>query len=139
MFWGLFNQRGHSIFETILTVSIVGGGLFGGMSVMQNTTLVSQNGDMSTVGGELANESMESILADKEFMGYGIVAAENYPSEELAAPFSGFTRTVTVTEVSLSDLTTPQVGSGVKKVEVTVNWGNSDDEKVQLMTLLGDY
>lgn len=139
MFLGFFNQRGHSIFETVLSVSIVAGGLLGGMSVMQNSTLTSQNGDRATVGGELASESMESILADKEFLGYGVVAAENYPNEELAAPFSGFTRTVTVTEVSLSDLTTPQVGSGVKKVAVTVDWGDGDDEKVQLMTLLGDY
>lgn len=139
MFWGFFNQRGHSIFETILAVSIMASGLLGGMSVMQNSTLTSQSGDRATVGGELANESMESILADKEFLGYGAVAVENYPSEELAEPFSGFTRTVTVTEVSLTDLTTPQAGSGVKKVEVTVGWGDSDDEKVQLMTLLGDY
>lgn len=139
MFLGFLNCRGHSILENILTTLILSCGLLGGMSVMQNSTLAALNGNMSTVGAELANESMESILADREFMGYGVVANQNYLSGELGAPYSGFTRTVTITEVSESDLTTPQLGSGLKKVEVTVDWGDGADEQVQVVTLLGDY
>lgn len=88
------------------------------------------------MGTQLASDSMESILADKEFMGYGVVADQNYPSEDLD---HGFTRTVSVMEVDPADLTTPQMGSGLKKVEVTIDWGDHDNEKVELMTLLGDY
>lgn len=123
--------------EGTFSTMLLAVGLLGGMAVMQNVTATTMNGDMNSIAIQLANEKIEEVMADKSFQGYNVVADENYPGEELEAPYQGFSRNVTVTEVNSGDLTTEEVGSGLKKVDVTVSWGNGDS--VTVNSMVGDY
>lgn len=134
----ILNQKGFTILESILTTALVAVGLMGGMLTMQNATLNTVNGDMNTVATQLASEKVDVIMADKSYNGYEFVSAENYPTEDLTAPYN-MDRTVTVTEVNAEDLNTPEIGSGVKKVAVTVSWGEKDNQSVTMISLVSNY
>lgn len=129
-------QRGFGLLEVVLSTMILSVGLLGGFMVIQNATARSVQGDMNTLATGLANDKMEDVLADKEFKGYGYLEAENYPAEDLD---HGFTRIVDVVEVDPQDLQTPVSGSGLKRIEVTVDWGDEAAETVKISTLLTDY
>lgn len=131
------NQKGFSILESILSTVILAVALMGGMMVMQNATANTVNGDMSSVATQLASEKVDMILADKAYQGYEYVDATNYQSEDLTQPYQ-MDRTVSITEVSADDLSTPETGSGVKKVAVTVTWGTQDYQTVTLTSLVSD-
>lgn len=136
----LKESGGFSLLENILATVLVAIGLMGGLLALQNSTLHTVNSDLSSIATQLANEKVEAILADKEYLGYDYLVAEsNYPTEQLADDLSGFERTVTIMEVSAEDMTTPEEGSGVKKVNVVVNWGNKDYQTVSVTTLVTDY
>jgi len=134
----LRNTGGYTVIETILTAVILGTALLGGMMVMQNATANTVNNDFNTVATQLANEKVEIIIADKEFLGMNAVSNANYPSETVVDVYN-MTRSVSVTEVNASDLSTPEVGTGLKVVVVTVTWGTLDYQKVSVTTLLADY
>ncbi|MBF0105102.1 MAG: prepilin-type N-terminal cleavage/methylation domain-containing protein [Deltaproteobacteria bacterium] len=140
MFKRLKDQKGFSLIEAIFATTILAVGLVGGMLTLQNSTLHTVNADFSSIATQLANEKIEAILADKEYLGYGYLDAEaNYPAEQLAEDFNAFERFVTITEVDPDDLTEPQEGSGVKKINVVVNWGEKDYQTVTVTTLVTDY
>ena len=69
----------------------------------------------------LAIEKMEEIIADRHssLRGYSYLDTANYPDESLSG---GYSRSVTFTEVSSTDLSTEQSGSGYKKISVTVSY-----------------
>lgn len=123
--------------EGIFSTMLLAVGLVGGMAVMQNATATTVNGDMNSTAIQLANEKIEEIMGDKAFQGYDSVTDENYQGESLSAPYYGFSRSVDVTEVSGDDLTTAEEGSGLKKIDVTVSWGN--DDSVTVTSMVGDY
>jgi Tfp pilus assembly protein PilV len=131
------NQKGFSMLEGTFSTMLLAVGLFGGMTVMQNVTATTLNGDMNSIAIQLANEKIEEVMADKTFQGYNSVLDEEYPEEDLSAPYQGFNRLVNVTEVNDSDLITEEVGSGLKRVDVTVSWGG--DDSVTVTSMVGDY
>jgi Tfp pilus assembly protein PilV len=131
------NQKGFSMLEGVFTTMLLAVGLVGGMAVMQNATATTLNGDMNSTAVQLANEKIEEIMGDNEFQGYDNITDENYDAETLSAPYQGFSRSVNVTEVDSDDLTTEEVGSGLKKVDVTVSWGS--DDSVMVTTIVADY
>lgn len=131
------NQKGFSLLEEIFSTMILAVGLVGGMVVMHNATATTMNGDMNSMAIQLANYKLDEIMGDKEFQGYALVTDENYQSEDLSAPYQGFSRSVDVTEVNSDDLSTAEQGSGLKKVDVTVSWGN--DESVTVTSMVVDY
>lgn len=135
----LKSQKGFSLLENILATVLVSVGLLGGMATMQNASINTMNGDMSSIATQLANEKIEIILADKQFNGYDAVSTGDHDVESFSGQLQGFQRVVTVSEVDPDDLITPSAGSGMKRVIVTVNWGNKDHQKVIVSTLVTDY
>lgn len=129
------NQKGFTILENIMATVILGVGLLGGMMTMQNATLNTVRHDMATLATLLANEKIESILADNSLMGYDQVDSGSYPAENLQQAY-GMSRQVEVIEVSQDDLETEEEGSGLKKIAVTVSWGNSASQRVVVTTLV---
>lgn len=133
----LKNQKGFGFLETVLTVTLLSVALLGGMTVMQNAVAKSVTGDMNTVATEAASEKLELIMADLNFSGYDEIVTENYPSEDLQDLYS-LTRQVIVTEVG-QDLQTAQAGSGLKRVDVYVSWGDNASQRVKVSTVMADY
>lgn len=136
----LKHNGGFSLLETILTTTILGVGLIAGMITLQNATLNTMNGDMTTVATQLANEKIDLIMADKQYLGFShLDADDNYPTEELSGAYAGFTRNVIIVEVNKDDLSTPEANTGVKKIHVSVGWGNKPEQTVHVSTLVADY
>ena len=134
------NIRGFSFIDIVLSVLLLSVGFIGAMTVMQNASLNTMRGDLNTLAMQLANQKMEEILADGKFRGYAYLdSVNNYPEEELTDDFSGFVRTVEITEVNDGDLTTPEPGSGIKLVKVIVKWSDADADHVTLATAVADY
>ncbi|MBX7149266.1 prepilin-type N-terminal cleavage/methylation domain-containing protein [bacterium] len=135
----LHNQKGFTFIEAILTAVLLAVGLTGGYAMMQNSIDHSLDNDHLVIGSQLANEKLQMIIADKTFVGYSSITQNNYQQETLSGSYRGFTRSTSVTEVSSSDLSTPQAGSGYKKVEVTVRWGNDTGQQVKVSTMLANH
>lgn len=134
------NQKGFSLIEIVLATVLLGVGLTGTMMMLQNSIKATNNTDSLITGSNLANEKIESILADKKFNGYSSITAAQYPVESsLAAPFTQYTRITSVKEVSPSDLMTLQNGSGFKRIDVTVSWGSQSYQKTTASTVLTNY
>lgn len=131
------NQKGFSMLEGIFSTMLLAVGLVGGMAVMQNATATTMNGDMNSTAVQLANAKIEEIMGDNEFQGYDAITDDSYSAETLSAPYQGFSRSVTVTEINSDDLTTEEVGSGLKKVDVMVSWGS--DDSVTVTTMVVNY
>lgn len=136
------NQNGFSLIEGVLATMLLSFSLSGGVFMMQNTMKNSISSDYRIIATQLANEKIETILADKALdLGYNGITSDAYQSESLSYGNnnSAFARSVSVTEVAENDLTTPEEGSGMKKVEVTVSWGQESNEQITVSTLLTNY
>lgn len=119
------DQRGFTILDVIFAVVILGVGLSGMTTLFSNINKNSGTNQMILSATQLAQEKLEEISAAKKYNGYSYVNATNYPvtAEDLTSSnYAGWTRSTTITEVQESDLSTTQVGSGYKKVTVTVTW-----------------
>jgi len=90
------------------------------------------------VAAFLVTERMEEIIARRhQTGGFDQVTVANFPSENPVSGFAGYERSVAVTEVA-TDLTTPQVNSGLKNVVVTVSW-DGGARQVQTARLFASY
>lgn len=87
----------------------------------------------------LAFEKMESVMMHKSAYGFATITEENFPAEELQENEKKYERKVSVVEVNQKDLTTPQVGTGLKKIIVTVSWGDTPDDRIAISALIADY
>ncbi len=73
-------------------------------------------------------------------MGYSAVVNGLYQSPEvMTGDFAGFTRTINIQEVDPADLVTPQIGSGLKRVDISVQWGAQGSQQINMTTLIGMY
>lgn len=137
------NQKGFSIIDSILATVVLAIGLTGGIFLMQNALVASNNADYSVIATQFASEKLETIIADKAMKAgkYAAIINSNYPEETLSYNESAgtFKRTVAVNEVSSADLTTLENGSGFKRVDVEVKWGPSYSKKITVSTLLTNY
>jgi type II secretory pathway pseudopilin PulG len=134
------NNKAFTLIETILTTLLLGIGLMGSLSLLQSSTATSFENNARVTGSQLAQEKLEAVIADKTFKGYSAINTASYPAElPLPTPYNKYNRTTTVTEVSGSDLQTAQAGSGFKKVDVAVSWGNQGYETVTVSTLVSNY
>ena len=133
-------QAGFTLIETILTTLLLGIGLMGSLNLLQSSANASLENDARVTASHLADEKIETIIGDKTFQGYDFITAANYPDESpLDDPYDSYTRSVTITEVDGSDLTTASAGSGIKKADVTVSWGESAYQSVTVSTIVTDY
>lgn len=132
--------RGFMLIDTILMITLLGVGLFGVMTYFATVNRNVLDQDMTVTASVLAQDRVDRVVADKSALGYNAIVAALYPSPEaLAGNFSGFTRTTTILEVNPANMTAPLPGSGLKRIDVNVQWGNAPNEQVQLTTLLGLY
>lgn len=130
---------GFAFIEAVLGTLILGVGLCSSLMMISNVNAHISETDRTTIATQLASEKLEDILADRVFKGYDEVTTSEYPQENLQGEFQGFKRTITIIEVSSSDLETAQAGSGTKKVSVKVSWGDAADDQVTVEMLVGDY
>jgi len=133
-------QKGFTLIEVVLTIVIISVGLFGMMTLFDNVTRGAFEGDVNLMSTYLARERLERLVFDKVYSGYSSVKNSNYNTNE-NAPLGGgnFVRQFNIYEVSKNDLTTPQDGSGYKRIDVTVSWGNDPAQTITESTLLTDY
>lgn len=134
----LRDERGFTFVEAILTMTVFTLGMMGALAISQNIVETGVENDYRVMAGQLASEKMEMVIADKAFNGYTYLLNSNYPSETFPTDFKNFTRTVSIEEVSTANMQTPTPGSGLKKVEVTVNWGSDPSQSVTVTTVVAE-
>lgn len=79
-----------------------------------------------TLSNWLCQEKMEEIVSDRRDSGFNYIVNSNYPDEPSVSGFALYNRTVRISYVELSDLTTPAAGpTDYKRVEVSVDSGNT--------------
>ena len=135
----LKNNQGFTFIELVLTVLILGTGLFGLLATFQNVVVHGANSEEYVTAAYLTSSKMEEIIADKSSQGYDFVINANYnTSENLAGNFVGYTRTLNIFEVNSNDLITPQANTGYKRVVVSVvSPGGATVTYETLLTLWG--
>lgn len=95
---------------------------------------------MSSKARWLVTEKLEDIVADRHSTtrGYGYVIASNYPAENPVSGYTGFTRSVAISETA-ADLVT--AGTGYKRVTVSVGWTDATGtaRTLSIATIVTDY
>jgi len=133
-------QRGFTLVETVAAVIILSIAIPPMLWSIRQAQINRVNPMMVSKARWLATEKLEDIVADRHSStrGYGYVIAANYPTENPVAGYTGFRRTVTITETA-ADLVT--VGTGYKKVTVTVTWtdATATSRSLPLTTIVTDY
>lgn len=132
-------KSGFTLIELILTIVVISLGLTGLMSLFENVTRGILEADNAVIAGNLAREKLEQIVQYKWNSGYPALTGSLYPSETFTGDYSRFTRSTSILEVAGSDLSTAEVGSGYKRVEVTVTWGARPTQTIALPTVLASY
>ena len=98
------------------------------------------NPTMSLKARWLATEKLEDIIADRHSTtrGYTYVVAGNYVTENPVSGYTGFTRSVAISETA-ADLVT--AGTGYKRVTVTVSWidATGTSRSLVIATIVTDY
>lgn len=133
------NCRGFTYIEAILTMSALLISVLGMAMLFATVNRSAMNGQMTSIGMGLCEQKMEEIVSDKASQGYAYINSANYPAvENLTGTYVGFTRTVQIYEVDAADMTTPQFGSGYKRIDVAVQWGPSPTDAVTLSSLVAN-
>ena len=135
------NQQGLTLLEAALGLMVISLGFLGLLPLMTSATANTLSSDHIVTSTFLANELTENIIADHEFQGFDYIDNDNYPTVNVGgldddSSFNQYVRSVNIVEVDQTDLSTPDVGSGYKKVDVTVVWNN--EQTVTVTTLLTD-
>ncbi|MBI5300115.1 MAG: prepilin-type N-terminal cleavage/methylation domain-containing protein [Deltaproteobacteria bacterium] len=116
-------QRGFTLIEAILTLTILAGGIVGVLTLYQRNIANSDEMEQTLIATLLAEEKLEQIVHDKKYKLYPYIVTANYPATEnlTAEGYPAYTRTITIQEVRSTDLITPQSGTGYKRVTVGVS------------------
>ncbi|MBI2343771.1 MAG: type II secretion system protein [Deltaproteobacteria bacterium] len=134
-----WQRRGFTLVDSILMMLVVGIGMAGLMAYFTSVNQQMLDGDMTVKASVLAQEKMDQVIADKMYQGYNTILNANYPQEALVGDFTGFTRTTAIQEVDPNDLITPLAGSGLKRINITVGWGNAAAQQITVTTLVTTY
>jgi Tfp pilus assembly protein PilV len=112
---------GFTLIEAIMSIVILSISVPAMIYAVRNAHTQRVNPMMASTARWLASEKLEDIIADahSSTRGYTYVLASNYPAESPVTSFTGYSRSVSVTETG-ADLASP--GTGYKKVVVTVTW-----------------
>lgn len=133
------NQKGFTLVESVMAMVVLSIGLWGGLATFTNATASSINSDSQVLGSQLAAQALEEVFIDKNENGYNSIVSENYPSATLSAPYTAYTKSVAINEVDPADMQTSQAGSGYKRVDVTITWGDAYAENVTVSTVFSNY
>ena len=119
--------------ETLLAVGLLAGILTASFSFMSDSLKTSIKHQQYTRALQLANEKMESIIADNFLLGYSYVTDRaNYPTEDI----EGFTRSVDWMDVQPNNLSNELVNSGLTRISVKVYWKQDNSILTKLDTLV---
>jgi len=132
-------NNGFTLIELLLTIVVITAGLLGIMSLFENATRGAVLADVNVIAVDLAHEKLERIVLDKWKNGYVALNQTLYPDETFTGDYSIFTRQTQVSEVANTDFTTLSVGSGYKRVDVTVKWGTTASQRITVPTVLANY
>lgn len=132
-------SRGFTLLELVLAMVIMGVGMLGIMSLFQNASRGALQADLNGEAIGLAREKLEEIIMDKVRDGYDALDESSYPQETFTGDFSPFLRITSIEEVAGSDFSTPQPGSGYKRIEVTVSWGTGPSTSISVPTVVARY
>lgn len=116
-------RNGFTLIETILTLLIIGIGLFGIMALYNNLSYQLYSTDMKVVAAEIAQQKMEQLLAQKAMHGY--VSIVSQPAEAVVSGPTTFSRSTTVEYVNPTTMAVSAVDTGYKRITVTVTWSGS--------------
>lgn len=132
-------KNGFTLIELLVTIVVLSAGLTGIMALFENAARGALQADLNVIAANLAHEKLEQVIVSKVANGYSSVGSTPYPNETFTGDLSVYQRLVSITEVSAADLNTPFVGSGYKRIDVTVKWGSKLSERVVLSTILSNY
>lgn len=132
-------KTGFTLIEIVLTVVVISIGMLGVMALFESATKGALQADLNVVAVNLIHEKMEQIVVDKVYNGYASIDSGDYPTEGFSGDFSLYSRNTNITEVSSADFTTEQIGSGYKRIDVTVSWGSGPAASLTIPTILSDY
>lgn len=134
------NSKGFTLLEAALTTVILSVGLWSSLAMITTVNANTYDVDVRSIAGQLANQKIEDILAEKTFEGFSALeeTSGTANAEQMTGAYEGFVRTTTITEVSADDLSTPQAGSGIKLVNVQVSWGDSEEDTMSVQTVVSE-
>jgi prepilin-type N-terminal cleavage/methylation domain-containing protein len=122
------NNQGFTLIELVMVIVIACVGMFPLISMFANATANSVQPELATKAVFLAQERIETVLADYRYTGrgYDYIVAANYPAEASIPGFPGFSAGVSVSVEMLYD--------GVTCKEVSVSVSNPAIPSVSLTT-----
>lgn len=133
-------MKGFTIIELVLAIVIISVGLFGMMALFNNVTRGVMEGDMNIIATFLGREKLEQLVADKVYRGYAYIINSNYTTNEnLTVGSYNFNRQFSIYEVSKTDLITALAGSGFKRIDMTIKWGEDANQRITMPTVLASY
>lgn len=131
---------GFGLIDAILMMVVVGVGCAGLMTAFTIVNRQTGDANMTTTAAFLAQEQLDRMVADKLYRGYNFIVPNNYPSPvTLPAPFAGYARATTIREVMANDPTRDLPGSGLKRIDIDLQWGTGGNQQLRLSTLVTRY
>lgn len=130
------NNRGFSLFESVLVIVMVGVTFLAFGYVFGSIDQEALKADLTVLASKLAREKMEEVIQLKADSGYAAVSAES--STTVTSGSWQFTRQVDVEFVNPADFSSSVSDTGYKRVEVIVSWGGGSGESVTLTSLVTD-
>lgn len=118
----MIGRRGISLIEVVVAIVILG---LAAPPLMLSMAAGARQQEEALVQQELtqlAEQRMWEIFIDHAdpTRGYGYVVNASYPDETAPRGLSGYVRRTRVREVSTTDYSTPQAGSGLKRFRIQV-------------------
>ena len=132
--------RGLTLMEVVAAIVLVGIAAPPLLIAVRDATVRRASGQQMIVARWLVNEKMEDILADRHSTtrGYAYVVNANYAAESPVTGFTGYSRSVSVTETAAN---LSSAGTGYKTVVVTVSWSDAryGNKSTSVSTVVTDY
>jgi hypothetical protein len=136
----LFNKKGISLIEAVLTIFVLAVGFMSSMQAIQEILTTTHFSDKEVVATQLASEKFEGILADRQAYGFTYILGSNYPDEVLTGDYAGYERKTYVFPVTAANLNgSAAPPTEFKRIEIHVKHGNAIGDKVELTGLVGTY
>lgn len=132
-------RRATTIIEVVMAIIILSVGLPPLMMAFAESAAQSIAPVNATIASFLATERMEQVIARRyrSTAGYSEVTVANFPAETPVAGFTGFNRSVTMTELD-ANLNVSGAPVGYRSVTVTVTW-NAGADQVVIDRLFADF
>ena len=133
--------RGFTLIEAIIAIVVLSLAIPPMLWAMRDATWKRADPVLVSRARWLAAEKLEDVLADRHSAtrGYAYVVAANYPVEAAVTGFTGFSRSVAITEGNATLV--PGSGAGYKTVSVSVGFrdARNNPRTRSLSTVVTEY